>query len=272
MYMIADDILKSAATLTATSTASGFSVNNLKNDKRSSTWRSTAITSQTITATWASAQTVNAAGIAFANFLVGSTVRIKLYTNSGDTSPVVDSGGLTIDYVLPPPSGFSANNLASFAFGGGNYFFTTVAQAAAKKIEIILTNPAGADAFIEAARIVAGEAFNAQYGIDFGAAVHFDDLSLARRTDSGDLITDRRTVSRSLSIDLSMLTNADRASMQKIIRRNGLHTPVYVSAYQSAANSSTKTDFVIYGTFKDPGGMLLESAVYNAIRLTVTEI
>jgi hypothetical protein len=272
MYILADDSIKSAATLAVTSTAAGFAVDNLKNDKRAATWRSTAITSQTITATWSSPQTVDAVGVAFANFLIGSTLRVRLFTNVGDASPVVDSGIKTLGFVYPPPHGFTANNLASFAYGGGNYYFLKLVSSSIKKMEVMLTNPAGIDAFIEVSRIVAGAAYHVQYGMDFGGGVVLDDLTQTRRTDGGNTIVDRRPVSKSVSLDLSMLTPADRVAMQKIVRRNGLHTPVFISAYESAADSSIRADFQIYGHFKDLSGLSLVSAAYSSIRLRVEEI
>src|SRR5690606_32202095 len=121
MYIINQDQIRNGA-LTATTTESGFSVNNLKKDTKSLTWRSTAVTSQTITATWGSAKSINAVGIAFANFYVGSTVQVKTYTNTGDGSPVVDSGVQTIDFIYLPPEGFTpSNSVLSFPYGGGNH-------------------------------------------------------------------------------------------------------------------------------------------------------
>lgn len=271
MIIIADDVIKDA-TLAATSVESGFSVDNLKNNKRSSTWRSTAITSQTITATWAAAQTVDAVGIAFANFLVDSTVQVKLYTDTGDPSPVVDSGVKTVDFVYPPPAGFDANNLASFAYGGGNYYFLTLTPAAIKKIEVILVNPSGADAYIEAARIVAGDSVTIASGMSFGANVGFNDLTQYSRTDGGNAIVDRRPVSKKISIDLSTLSTSERAAMQQIIRRNGLHTPVFISAYDSALQEASKTDFMICGYLKDLNEMSLDSAVHSSLNLVIEEI
>lgn len=271
MHIIASDVIKSA-TLAATSTASGFLVDNLKNDKRSSTWRSTAIASQTITATWGSSQVVNAIGIAFANFLVDSTVQARLFTNTGDVSPVVDSGVQTISFVYPPPAGFDANNLASFAYGGGNYFFLPVTQSSIRKMEIVLTNPSGADAFIEMARIVAGEALEISSGMSFGSEVGIKELTRVDRTDAGNLIIDRRPVSKSISLDLSLMASSDRSAMQAIVRRNGAHTPVFISAYEAAANVPMKMDYQIYGNFMDLNGMVLDSAAYSSLRLKVEEI
>lgn len=271
MRMLAEDAVKNAS-LTASSTASGFSVENLKTDKRTSCWRSTAITSQTITAAWPAPQTINAVGIAFANFLVGSTVRARLFTNTGDGSPVVDSGVQTINFVYPPPAGFAANNMSSFAYGGGNYFFLPVTQASVRKLEIIVTSPAGVDAFIEMARLVAGQASQINSGMSFGSEVGIKDQSRVDRTDGGDTVIDRRPVSKTISLDLSLLTSAERAIVQTITRRNSVHTPVFISAYEKTIDSPTKMDYQIYGYLTGQRGISLESAVYSALKLSVEEI
>lgn len=270
MLILSDDAIKSA-TLTATSTASGFSVNNIKNDKRSSTWRSTAITSQTITATWASSQAVNMVGIAFANFLVGSTVRVRLFTNTGDASPVVDSGVKTIDFVYPPPSGFSANNLSSFAYGGGNYYSLQVTQSSIKKLEVIMVNPSGVDAFIEVSRIVAGAAFNPAIGARLGANIGMIDTSRVEKTDSGNTIMDRRPASKTADFTLPALSTSERATMQAIVRKNGIHTPVFISARESG-DTSMERDFQIYGTFDDLSPMTLFSPGLNSYSMKIIEV
>ncbi len=271
MIILSDDVIKSA-TLAATTTASGFSANNLKNDQKASTWRSTAITSQTITVTWATAQTINAVGIAFANFLVGSTVRARLFTNTGDGSPVVDSGVQTIQFVYPPPQGFAANNLASFAYGGGNHYFLQVAQANVRKLEVVLTNPSGVDAFVEVARIVAGNAFVAERGVSYGAGIGIEDQSATVKTDAGSTVVDRRTVSRVADFSFPALSHSDRAKMQAIIRRNGMHTPVFASAFQPATDASIRTDMMIYGCFDDLDMMRLNFPGYSGFSMRIREI
>lgn len=270
MHIIANDIIKSA-TLSASSTASGFSVNNLKSDLKSATWRSTAVSSQTITATWSAVQTVNAVGIAFANFLVGSTVRVRLFTNTGDLSPIVDSGIKTISFVYPPPAGFTANNLSSFAYGGGNYYFLTVQQGSIRKLEVIMQNPSGTDSFIEVSRIVAGAYFSPQYGARLGAGVGFEDLTLNDKTDSGNVVIDRRPVSKIIEVELPALSTDEREQMQEIVRRNSRHTPVFISGIKSNTGAIGQ-DFSIYGTFENLAPMVMYQPNLNSYSMRVREI
>ncbi|MCW5597728.1 MAG: hypothetical protein KIT80_23300 [Chitinophagaceae bacterium] len=270
MHIIANDVIKSS-TLTASSTASGFSVDNLKSDLKASTWRSTSVSSQTITATWASAQNVNAVGIAFANFLVNSTVRVRLFTNTGDLSPIQDSGIQTIAFVYAPPAGFLANNLSSFAYGGGNYHFTTITQASIRKMEVIMSNPAGTDSFVEVSRIVAGRSFNPEYGARLGASVGFTDMTLAEKTDAGNTVIDRRPVSKVIDVELPALSMDERATMQEIARRNGKHTPIFISGLTGGALGA-RQDFTIYGTFEDLAPMVFYNPNLNSYSMRIKEI
>lgn len=272
MIILSDDVIKSAAAITATSTAAGFSVNNLKDDRKGNSWRSTAISSQTITATWSSPQTINAVGIAFANVVAGSTVRVRLFTNTGDSSPVVDSGVQTISFVYPPPAGFAANNLASFAYGGGNHYLVQVAPANVRKLEVVMVNPSGADAFIEAARIVAGNAISFDKGVSYGAGIGIEDLSDTIKTDAGSTVTDRRPASRIADFSFPALSHSDRAKLQAIIRRNGRHTPLFASAFQPATDASIRTDLMIYGCFDDLDLMRLNHPGYSGINVRIREV
>ena len=110
------------ATIAATSTASGFSVDNLKSDAKTSVWRSTDLAVQTLTLIWATAQVIDSVAMAFTNLISGSTVRIKLFAETGDAVPLLDTGELLVEYSYPPPAGFSTVGLASFPYGGGVYF------------------------------------------------------------------------------------------------------------------------------------------------------
>jgi hypothetical protein len=272
MSIISNDIIKTAS-LTASTTAAGYSVNNLKNDKKSSVWRSTTITGQVITAIFANSQ-ASAVGIAFANLIANSTIRVQFFTDTGGLTQVADSGVITISAAHPPPAGFVSNNAPSFAFGGGNHFFVDLgATYTIRRIDVTLNNPGGGtDAYLDVCRIVAGVASKLGYGMDFGSEVVVNDLSLTGRTDSGDLIINRRAASKSISIDLSLMTPADRSVMRAIQRANSIHTPVFISAHEASANALTKLDYRIYGHFEDFGGIVLDSHAHSSMSLIVSEI
>lgn len=259
--------------MTATTTESGFSVNNLKNNVKSLTWRSTAVSSQTITATWGASKSIDAVGIAFANFYVGSTVQVKTYTNAGDSSPAVDSGTQTIDFIYLPPEGFTpSNSVLSFPYGGGNHFFLPITQAWVKKMEIIMTNPASPDSFIEVSRIVTGKASVFTRNVT-ESDIDITDLSELKRTDSGNIVVNRKPVERRMRIDMTGMTASERAEITQIIKRNGRHTPIFVAAHESASSSSLRADLRIYGYIENAGMMgILKPGYGHLSGMVITEI
>lgn len=271
MYIIDRDQIRNGA-ITATSTAAGFSANNLKKDQKSSVWRSTDITAQTITATWAAAKTIDAVGIAFANFIVGSTVRVKLYTEAADVTPVADSGEKTVDFIYLPPDGFNSNNSSSFPYGGGNHFFIQVAQSSAKKMEVIMTNPAGVDSFIEVSRIVTAQASFFQNNL-MEADISIEDSTDIKRTDGGNIIVNRKPIERKMRADLSAMSASERAAINQIIIRNGRHTPIFAAAHESASSSSLRADLRIYGYIENAGMMgILKPGYGHLSGMVITEI
>lgn len=252
MSIISNDIIKTAS-LTASTTASGYSVNNLKNDKKSSVWRSTTITSQVITAIFSNAS-CSAVGIAFANLIANSTIRVKFFTDTGGVTQVADSGVITVSAVHPPPAGFTSNNSLSFAYGGGNHFFVDLGAAyTIRRIDVTLNNPGGGtDAYIDVCRIVAGVADSVR-GMLYGAAIKMDDETKLSMTESGDVIVNRLPSRKIIDATVALL-NTEIPAMMGIIRKVGAHTPVFVAGAESYTDDPSRSDFRCYG-YIDASGL-----------------
>jgi hypothetical protein len=171
IYFIADNRLYDAATLSATSTAAGFDVDNLQVDQKTKVWRSTGLSTQTITITWTDPENISAVGIAFSNLTRGASVCTKLYTNVADGTPVFDTNEESVDYAYGPPKGFNTIGLIAFSFGGGTYFSSLFETQRVKKMEILVDNPSNPDGYIEISKIVTGKAFTPTIGARYGAAV-----------------------------------------------------------------------------------------------------
>ena len=218
LYIIPENFINSAATLDATSTAAGFDVNNIKLDAKSKIHRSTGTSSQTITATWTDTKFFSAVAMAFTNLVEGSTVQIKLYTNTGDPSPVYDTGSINVDFAYDPPTGFSSIGLNSFAFGGGNYFSKLFATVPAKKLEIITNSAGNPDGYIEVSRIICGTAYTPEIGAAYGAQIsHIDNTSTAV-TDSGDTLVNRGIVKKTLTFSLDVLGPVSKHGLANVIK------------------------------------------------------
>ena len=271
LYIIGNNLFDNA-TLTATSTASGFDKDNMKLDRKSSVWRSTDLSEQTITATWASGQTISAVAFAFSNLHIDSTVQIKLYTNSGDASAVYDSGELNIDYAYDAPVGFSTIGLNAFAFGGGTYFSHLFNEVECEKMELIVNSSGNPDDYIEISRIIAGFAFTPEYGARYGAEINHDDSTSILRTDAGDLVSNRGTLSKRINLTLGVLNAVDKQAMSTITRGRGAGKPVFASVYENSQNREERQAFMIYGVFNQlPGLNIFQKNRYSST-FSISEI
>ncbi len=183
---VADDNL----TLVATTTAGSLGAGNLTNDLKSKIWRGTTL-SETITLTWANAQNISMVALPFCNFGVAATMRVKLYTNVADVTPVLDTGAvLSNSYTLSDQIGFGDIPLGvnAYYYGYGTYAVVWFASQSVKKIEVILDDSTSADiTFLEASRIVAGDYFSPIINADYGASIDMIDKSQQYRNESGDL-------------------------------------------------------------------------------------
>jgi len=271
MFIIAANAVQTAS-LSATTTASGFDVNNIANDFKSSGWRSTATTAQTITFTWGSGQTVSGLGIGFSNLMAGSTVQLKVYTLVGDGSPVYDTGALDVSFSYDAPKGFSTIGLTSYAFGGGSYFSTLFATQTLEKAELIVTSAGNPDGYIEISNVVLGNAFTPERGASFGAQISQEDNTSSVRSDGGDPIIDRGTKNKLITFNLGSLTQTDKQVLDGITRRNGTSDPVFLSAHQNDNSAEGVVSYTILGRFKESPSIINFSYELHSSQIQITEI
>jgi len=231
LQMLYDDILPDYATLTATSSAAGFGVTNLLENNKSTVWRSTSLSSQTITATWSAAQAISGIGFAFTNLIEGSTIRIRLYTQTTDPAPVYDSTATSLLFAYEFPAGLSTLGLLSFAFGGGTYFSAFFDEYNVKKMVIDLDSAGNADGYMEVAKIMTGRKWAPTYNAEYGAQVTPVDLSQVSRTIGGDQKVDVRTMHKKMDFNLRYMPQSDKTALSTIVRKIGMRQPVFVSMY-----------------------------------------
>lgn len=239
------------ATLSATSTAATFDVDNMKLDDKFQVWRSTDLTTQTIEADWGdgNSQTLSAVGVAFSNLSASASIRAKLYTDTLDVSPVLDTGWVTIDYAQIPPKGFSTIGLVSFGYGGGTYASLLFDNTAAEKLEILFDDGSNGDGYIEVSRIVAGLGFTPTLGATHGVDITRDDNTTAFRMDAGNSVVNRGTTPKVLNFALDRLEADDRKTMLEIINYVGESEPVFMSLYENSSSAAEKQSLTIYGRF-----------------------
>ena len=272
LQIIYTDSVRGAATSTATSTATGFAASNTKLDTKIKTWRSTSLSAQTLTYTWASSQSIAGVALVFTNLIANSTARIKLYTLAGDVSPAYDSTTKTISFAYPAPSGFSTINSTSFAYGGGNHWSWFFTETSCKKMEIIINSSGNPDNFMEVSRVVAGKVWTPTYNANYTLPVRWIDSTTSVRLDSGDHVAERAPMYRAMSLDMAIMRQADKEKLATIRRMNGSAVPIFINAMPQAATAEDEAFLQLYGRMSDELSIELFSNDMYQSQIDVIEI
>ncbi len=253
---VADDY----ATIAASSEASGSTpATNLVTEYKSEVWRATGKTSETLTLTWAAAQNFSMAALVFANLSPTATVKVEVFTLSGDSVPVLDTGDVAACAYMPLGTytwGALPLGVNAFSYGGYTYARVYFASTSGKKVRLTIKDPSNTAAYVEAARIVLGDYWSPAVNPGWGAGLDFDYGTKHRRTDAGDLRTELRPISRSLKLQFDWLTSEeDRARFYEILVGNGMSRPLFVSLFPEDVNPAREQSYQIYGKLGNNSGM-----------------
>lgn len=270
------------ATVVASTTAGSLVAGNLQSNLKSEIWRSTATTA-TLTLTWATTETVACVALPFCNLTSSATIRVQCYTNTGDVTAVRDTGAVQAcpasasygnDYgVTGSANSFIRGGVNTFAFGGGAYADVWFTATPVKKIVITLTDASNPDGYIEAAKLVVGTYWTPERNVEYDSPkVSFQDDSKHERTDAGDLMTDRGVMYRKLSFDLSVMSNADRDAVWRILRSNGMYKPLFVSISPDSTDVVDEQIYMIYGKLSSMSAMQYKFLGMYATSFQIEEI
>lgn len=237
------------SSISATSTAGSLAPANLLTDYKSDIYRSVG-TSTTITLTWAVAEFVGMVALPFCNLTSSATIRVKLYTNVADASPIYDTGVVSACAAAPlgawdwgnVPLGVNAYSYVGAAYG--RVWFTAYPV---KKVEVIVSDSTNPSGYIEASRIVAGAYFSPERNAELDATIEPVETSSQMRNDASDLITDLGIKSKKISFSLQHMTIADKNSVFNVLRGNGMGRPIFVSLYPDDDDATEEQMFQIYG-------------------------
>lgn len=271
LYLIPENYIDTA-TLVASSTATGYDIENIKLDRKLLIWRSTDGNLQTVTATWADTRLLSAVGFAFTNLVKDAVVRVKYYTLPTDPSPAYDSGEISIAHAYPPPSGFDTISSASFAFGGGNYFSHLFASTQGRKLEIDVTNNLSADGFTEVSRIIAGAAYTPVCGAEYGANLSFDDRTKIKESAAGESISKKGASRKVINFSMGALEPLSRRGFAEVLKNRGASNPVFLSMYENSPEAEERNSFIVYGRINTGVGLAVTDFNNHGTTLNITEI
>ena len=236
------------ATLTASTEAGLLAVENLQLDSKTEIWRSTGTTEE-LTATFTQ-QTVSCVSLPICNLTSTATMRVRVYTLSGDGSPALDTGNtLCCEYTTIDKIDFAdgALNANTFSYGGGTYATLFFTDTLGEKVVIDLIDTSNSNGYLEASNLVIGQYWSPVYNADYGAALSFRDTSKHSRNDSGDLMTKRGARYKRLTFVLSTMQTSDRTTLTEILIRNGMAVPLYISLFPESTDDQEKQIYQVYG-------------------------
>lgn len=241
-----DNVIDRALTLTANSTVSAsYPVTNIQKDTKAFAHRTAVSTTAVqIEATFTLAETFNFIWL-LGNYSPSATVRVRIYTNSGDATPVLDTGALS---ACPASAvtlrGFTAAQAASaYAYGGGQrarLFFT---QTSGKWIVINISDASGLQGYVETSRIVCGKYWSPQINPEFGVGLTYMDASEHKTTAASDLRTTIGTRKRKLKFNLRKLREVDRSQVIDLFTSNGKGYPFWASVLPADAIAKLERDY-----------------------------
>jgi hypothetical protein len=210
---------------------------NLKEASRSLVARSVnSPNTQTITGSLVSTEGVNCFVIGNHNFNVGTSYRVKLYTDSALTTKLYDSDIITL----------TADNAATDTTGGIQYnlplWFDTVFGVSTFVLDITnsSSNPMP---YFQYNRLFIGKAIIMNIGASLGHNLYWKENTLQYRTEAGTLRSDSITASKIIEFSLNTVAESERSILQRALSVVGKRKDFFISLFPDACEVATQLDY-----------------------------
>lgn len=245
------------STLSCGVTNSSFPITQLLKDTKSDFWRTTSTSAQII-ATFANPETVSCVAIPINNFTANATLRIRLYSDVGGTSLLLDSASAACIPTREYPPAHEILGSSGFQFGFGRYathYFIETANVHHIKIDVVDSgNPQG---FLEAAFLVIGKHYALEKNFDLGATVGWKSGTQLSNNDAGDNLVASSWKRKAITFDLSSASSSERNGFFNIFLGNGAEYPIFISCFPENTSLEKEEQFTIYGRLASESEMKL---------------
>lgn len=226
---------EAVTTVTASSSDPSFPSSNLKHPFRSKRWRSTGVTSESVTFDMQTSEAVDSVVILWPKedgVKLTSSAVIKIQANATNvwTSPAVDQ-------VITVSDDYSV---------ASHFFSTDQSYRYWRLVVTDTTNPWG---YIEIGQVWIGKSLsvqNAENGFRFGLS----DKSKSLETDFGHKYTDEYPLQALVSVTYKYLEYEEVQILENAYRRNGTKKPVIVALDPEEAVFD-KDHYLVYGTMSN---------------------
>lgn len=270
-----ENILDRALTLTAGSTLSStYAVGNIQKDRKMLTHRTAAaVTSVQFDAVFTAAETFNFLYLT-GNYSPTTTVRVRIYTNNGDATPILDtgavSGGNAAAILL---RGFTAAQAASaYAYGGGNSQRLYFTQTTGKWVVINIADASGLQGYVETSRCILGKYWSPVINCDYGVGLTYQDETTQKITAASDLTSVLGIRKRKVKFNLSKMREADRIQTMNLMRANGKGYPFFFSLSPGDTSKEFERDYDGWWKFSEISEMMMEFVDMQNMPMEILEM
>lgn len=268
LRICAVNLLESASTIAATTSAGTYLPANLLTEIKAQLWRSTSVAAeQVIAVNFATTQQANMIVFPFCNFSAAATLKVYLRTNGADVSPFYTSSATPVNN-----QNIKSNpEFDTYCYGGGAQGIVYFPQASFKRIDVGITDPTNPAGFVQASNLGIYNYWEPSVNCDYNAAVTLASKSVLYRNDSTDLLTDAGPRYREMNFDLSNMSQADRESFIDILRLNGIDKSFYISITPEDASAKQEILYSMLAKLSQAGKVTLASYARWVTSISVDE-
>lgn len=273
-FLYNNTVNASLTSVTASTTAGALVASNVLTDLKSQVWRSTSNTGS-LTFNWSAPHSISMVAVPFCTLSSTATIRVQLYTNIGDPTPVYDSGVVSAGvFQMPLVTALAGGNnpgVNSYGQGGANQvvMYTSVVSVA----QMILTFVDTSLTYIEVGRVLVGRYWEPSVNVPYGSVtMGMGDDSKHTRSDSGDIFTDVGPRYKTLDFNFQYLPTTDRDNLWRVLRGNGMSTPVFIDVVPGTTDAGDEFIYSIYGKLAKSSAIAMTMFNQYASTLSWTEI
>lgn len=271
LRIITTNLVTNGTLSTPNAVITGMTIQNLKNDKKSSVWRVIGTTA-TFTLTTSSSK-IGGIILPFCNLT--TTAKVDVHINETiDPTPYIDERLVCPwDRVTPTNWGSIPTNLNTYAYGGGTYavcWFPTQ-QTGITTITVVITDTANTAGYLEFSNLIIGEYWSPTHNTSYGLNTGITDSSVIDRSESGNLISCRKPSHRTMQFNLDWLNTADRIQMQKIVQGAGKSASIFISLFPEEG-SNLENYHQIYGKQTQLSNIAYNNYFYYSSSIDIEEI
>ena len=257
--------------------SSSLPVTNLQLASRGRVWRSSSDADQAIYLTWnGTGYYLNFLSLWRHNLESGATWRVQIYSDAAWTTQVYDSGAVdACDYATLGELDFGVDPLGSSVFDGflgQMYSLIYFTRVLALSVKITLSNTGNSAGFLQASYLYARDYTEMTYNAD-AAGLGWRDDTEQFRTDGGNLRGSGSVAWREASINLSVISSAQRPTVMDMLRYAGKQKPIFAAIFPESAGELER-DYTQIGKLIDLPFLDTDGGHYNlwSTQLRIGEI